>query len=97
MAYLILELQASAGAVRLWSLYILILFLISLTLLLVQCNLWQAYFKHCRCLPIGLLSHCCYFSSAKVIVQLASSDCIQAAVMFHPSFVTQDEMKGTLH
>ncbi|KAK1354615.1 endo-1,31,4-beta-D-glucanase-like [Heracleum sosnowskyi] len=30
---------------------------------------------------------------AKVVVQLASSDCIQAAVMLHPSFITQDDMK----
>ncbi|KAL1825616.1 hypothetical protein DCAR_0313791 [Daucus carota subsp. sativus] len=30
---------------------------------------------------------------AKVVVQLASSDCVDAAVMLHPSFITLDEMK----
>jgi hypothetical protein len=33
--------------------------------------------------------------SAKVVVELAKSDDIKAAVMLHPSFVTVDDIKGT--
>ena len=34
-------------------------------------------------------------SSAKVVVELAKSDDIKAAVLLHPSFVTVDDIKGT--
>lgn len=34
------------------------------------------------------------FFSAKVVVQLAKREFIQAAVLLHPSFVTVDDIKG---
>ena len=36
-----------------------------------------------------------YFS-AKVVVQLAKAEFIQAAVLLHPSFVTVDDIKGNI-
>ena len=88
MAYLSSGLQAFAGAVRLLSINILDPFL-------VYINSWQAYYYHIAIVFVFSLT-VCYFLSAKVVVQLASSDCVDAAVMLHPSFITLDEMKGTL-
>jgi hypothetical protein len=34
------------------------------------------------------------FLAAKVVVELAKSELIQAAVLLHPSFVTLDDIKG---
>ena len=35
------------------------------------------------------------FASGMVVVNLASSDDIQAAVVLHPGQITEDEIKGT--
>lgn len=43
----------------------------------------------------GLLSTCFPLTfSAKVVVELAKANELQAAVLLHPSFVTVDDIKG---
>ncbi|PNX77716.1 endo-1,3-1,4-beta-D-glucanase-like protein, partial [Trifolium pratense] len=47
--------------------------------------------KHKGVLSIGAASFCW---GAKVVVELAKSRLIQAAVLLHPSFITLDDIKG---
>ena len=50
------------------------------------------YFQHHCLTKIQFLE----FLSAKVVVELAKSAYIDAAVMLHPSFVTLDDIHGIL-
>lgn len=43
---------------------------------------------------ISVSLDCFVLFSAKVVVELAKGDFIQAAVLAHPSFVTLDDIKG---